>query len=140
MPAYNDMKVWEVPTPAVRTRPSPGRASPRNDPRPRSSEQNRERNEKLGVYARLVGVAILAVAMLYWPYARSCGLGLASYMASTMMIVVGGIWVIACTWIMRMPRTHVLAMLVSLWGLGLLTFQVLPRIGYASIQAPWMCS
>ena len=94
----------------------------------------------LGVWARLVGVVILGAAMLYWPYARSCGLGLATYMASTTMVVVGGIWVTACTWITRMPRTHVAAMLVSLWGLGLLTFEVLPRIGYASAQATWMCS
>ena len=140
MSAYNNVKVWEVPTPAVKAPPSHARPSSRTDSRPRMSGQNRERNEKLGVYARLVGVAILGAAMLYWPYGRSCGLGLASYMASTMMVVVGGIWVIACTWIMRMPRAHVLAMLVSLWGLGLLTFQVLPRIGYASAQATWMCS
>ena len=138
--AYNNVKVWEVPTPTVKPRPSHLRASPRHDSRPRNSEQNRERNEKLGVYARLVGVAILAAAMLYWPYARSCGLGLATYMASTIMVVVGGIWVTACTWITRMPRTHVIAMLVSLWGLGLLTFEVLPRIGYASAQETWMCS
>jgi hypothetical protein len=100
----------------------------------------RERNEKLGVWARLVGVAILGAALLYRPYARRCGLGLATYMASTIMVVVGGNWVIACTWITRMLRAHALAMLVALWGLGLLTFEVLPRIGYANAQASWMCS
>jgi hypothetical protein len=66
------------------------------------------------------------------------------YVAATAMIIVGGLWVVACTWICRMARTHALAMLVALWGVGLIAMEVLPRIGYAKADAAhpavWLCS
>jgi hypothetical protein len=60
-------------------------------------------------------------------------------MAATTMVVVGGIWVVACTWIVRMPRTHAIALVLVLWGVALITAQILPRIGYARTQAYWLC-
>jgi len=94
---------------------------------------------RLGVWARLIAVAILSGAILWWPYGRSCGLGLAAYLAATAMIIVGGLWVVACTWICRMARTHAIAMLLALWGVGLIAVEVLPRVGYAKDQAAWLC-
>ena len=141
MPAYNDAKVWEVPSDKTRSRPalvrSPARPAGRDESS--GSRERYERNERLSVWARLAVVAILGVALLYWPYARSCGFGLAGYMAATTMVVVGGVWVVACTWIVRMPRTHVIAMIVVLWGIALITAQVLPRVGYARSPAEWVC-
>jgi hypothetical protein len=102
------------------------------------------RNEKLGVWARLGGVAILGTAILWWPYGRTCGFGLVAYLAAAAMIIIGGLWVVACTWIVRLPRTHALAMLVTLWGLGLIGVEVLPRVGYAVPDAAhpstWWCA
>jgi hypothetical protein len=143
VPAYDNVKVWTVdPTPSVRRRPSRGRGPIRIEDRAESPEDIRERyerNEKLGVWARLVVVAILGVAILWWPYGRSCGLGLATYLVATAMIIVGGLWVVACTWTCRMARTHAIAMLVALWGAGLIAAEVLPRIGYARHPAAWLC-
>lgn len=146
MPAYDQGKVWTVdPTPQARPRsPRSRRAGAARGPqRFEDSRERSERNEKLGVWARLIVVAILGGAILWWPYGRNCGIGLASYMTATAMITVGGLWVVACTWIQRMARTHALAMIVALWGVGLIALEVMPRIGYARSDpahpATWLC-
>lgn len=147
MPAYDQVKVWEI-QPDPQGRPKGARVRPaRPEQRPQRFEDARERaerNEKLLVWARLLAVASLAIAMLWWPYTRSCGFGLAGYLSATLMIVVGGLWVVACTWIQRMARTHALAMLIALWGVTLIAIEVLPRVGYARTDpvnpAAWLCS
>lgn len=154
MPAYDQGKIWTVdPTPKVssgptRPRPRPGpRLVPgqvRDVPREPLLQMSDvrdwlERNTNLLVWARLVVVAALAAAMFWWPYGRSCGFGLSMYLAATAMIVVGGLWVVACTWSERMARTHAVAMVLALWGAVLITAQVLPRVGYARTEATWLC-
>jgi len=148
VPAYDQVKVWEAdPNPKVRPRPTrPPLASRARGPvaegRARRVEhkwKGWEIDEKVFVWARLGCVATLGTAILWWPYGRSCGIGLATYLAATMMIIVGGVWVVACTWISRMVRTHALAILVTFWGVALITGQVLPRIGYAMVEATWLC-
>ena len=47
------------------------------------------------------------------------------------MIVLGGLWVAACTWRWRLAKTHAAALLVVLCGIALLAAEVLPRVGYA---------
>ena len=147
MTTYNSAKVWTAdPTPQVKSSPSRSRSPVGLQGRSRRTGDPRdlaERNVKLGVWGRLGAVAILSAAMLWWPYGRSCGIGLATYLAASMMIIVGGLWVVACTWICRMARTHALAMLVALWGVGLIMTQVVPRVSYAGTNAPnpatWLC-
>lgn len=150
VPAYDNVKVWTVdPTPKVRSHSPRPRGSEDGEDRVRRIEDTwekadrAERNAKLGVWARLIGVGILGGAILWWPYARTCGIGLATYLAATTMIIVGGLWVVACTWTCRMARTHAVGMLVGLWGVGLIAVEVLPRIGYARTDpahpATWMC-
>jgi uncharacterized membrane protein len=147
VPAYDQVKVWEI-QPDPQGRPKGARVRPsRPERRPQRFEdakERAERNEKLFVWGRLFAVASLGVAMLWWPYARSCGFGLAGYLSATLMIVVGGLWVVACTWIQRMARTHALAMLITLWGVTLIAIEVLPRVGYARTDpvspVAWLCS
>lgn len=162
VPAYDQVKVWTVDP--VRPR-APKGPPPRREPSTRqkiagtrqriasAQQEMAERwsrpaeraltrfvwKDEYGVWARFGVVATLATAMLWWPYGRSCGFGLALYLTSSTMIIVGGIWVVACTWILRMPRTHALAVVVTLWGAALITAQVLPRVGYAANVATWMC-
>ena len=148
MPAYDQVKVWEVdPNPKVRPRPArPPLASRSRGPvaegrahRVENRWKGWEIDEKFFVWARLGCVATLGTAILWWPYGRSCGIGLATYLAASTMIIVGGLWVVACTWISRMVRTHALAILVTLWGVVLITGEVLPRIGYAMVESTWLC-
>ena len=146
MPAYDQVKVWEVdPNPSVRPRPArpplASRSRPVAEGRAHRVDAGKrwEIDEKYFVWARLGCVATLGTAILWWPYGRSCGIGLATYLAASTMIIVGGLWVVACTWISRMVRTHALAMLVTLWGVVLIAGEVLPRIGYAMVEATWLC-
>jgi hypothetical protein len=82
--------------------------------------------------ARVITVHAVAV---FWP---TIGLvDLTAYRRDNDDIV-GGLGV-ACTWICRMGRTHAVAILLALWGAALITVEVLPRIGYARVQATWLC-
>ena len=148
MNAYRSAKIWTVDE-HPRARPRPLRpVSPQRPPspkrRPADVKKRAVRNAKLAVWARLLIVAALGAAILWWPYARTCGVGLTTYLAATSMIMFGGVWVVACTWIVRMPRTHALALLVTLYGVGLISLEILPRIGYAKPDAlhpaTWSCA
>jgi hypothetical protein len=71
-------------------------------------------------------------------------LHLLAFMGAEAMVVVGGLWTVAWTWRFRLAKTHGLALLLVLWGLALLSAQVLPRVGYAKADAQhpprWWCS
>jgi cytochrome bd-type quinol oxidase subunit 2 len=85
-------------------------------------------------WVRLLLVVSLAVALKYWPYARACGPGLFAYVAAEVVILVGALWVVTCTWRYRMAKTHAFAMMLMLGALGLLEMEILPRVGYAKVS------
>jgi hypothetical protein len=93
--------------------------------------------------ARVVLSVALGVGILFWPYSYRCGLGLGMYLGAVGVVVAGGIWSAVWTWRHRTPKSHVLALALVLWGLGLAAVQVLPRIGYARPDAAhpalWTC-
>jgi hypothetical protein len=113
-----------------------------------ASTAQKEREERdaaaFKAWVRLTLVVALAGSIHLWPYARDCGVGLGFYLAAETAITVGGVWVTVYTWIHRLGRTHVLACMMTLWGLGLLAVEVLPRVGYARVNAAhppvWSCS
>jgi hypothetical protein len=43
------------------------------------------------------------------------------------------------SWTRRHAPTHVLALLLILWGIALVAYQILPRIGYAAERWAWQC-
>ena len=97
-----------------------------------------------GVYFRLTLVVCLAISLACWPYEVSCGAMLFGYLGAVVMLIVAGIWTATATFAHQMPRRHLAAVLVVLWGLVLGAAQVLPRIGYAN-PAPgrsisWSCN
>jgi hypothetical protein len=97
-----------------------------------------------GAWARLLLVVALAVALVFWPYARECGAGLFVYMGAQTLIVAGALWVVTWTWRWRMVKTHGLALMMALYALVLLGAQVAPRVGYAKVDPAhpqqWGCS
>ena len=113
-----------------------------------AEREEREREDaaaaSFGVYFRLTLVLCLAVSLACWPYEVTCGAMLSGYLGAIVMLVVAGIWTATATFTHRMPKRHLTAVLVVLWGLMLGAAQVLPRIGYAN-PAPgrsttWRCS
>lgn len=109
----------------------------------REQQRKAERKAKIGVWLRLALVTALGVAMLLWPYSRYCGRELFAYLGAGAMVVVGGLWVAAGTWQLRMARLHGTAIIVALWGLLLMGDEVLQRTGYARVDPmnppSWWC-
>ena len=124
--------------------PSPAQLKAKRAAERREEERRKERAAQLGVHARVALVTTLAVAIVFWPYRRNCGVALFTYMAAEGVVVAGGLWLMVCTWRHRMAKTHGVALAMMLWGLVLLAHQVLPRVGYAKSDsaspARWVCS
>jgi hypothetical protein len=55
------------------------------------------------------------------------------------MVMVAGGWVAVASWSLRSAPSHILALLLLLWGIALAAGQVLPRIGYAAARLSWHC-
>jgi hypothetical protein len=115
--------------------PSPAELRARRTAEEREKQRNDEMAATVGAWTRFGLVVSLAASLQLWPYARDCGEGLFLYVGAEGMLVAGGLWVAVCTWRNRMPKTHCLAMLMTLYGLALLEMQVLPRVGYAKVDA-----
>lgn len=97
-----------------------------------------------GVMARLALAGVLGVAIIFWPYAARCGLGLAGYLGAVTTLIVAGVWSSIWTWKHRAAKAHTISLLLLTWGLVLAAADVLPRVGYAktSVNHPanWTCS
>ena len=107
MPAYDQVKVWEIdPSPrgSARTQRKEPARQPRIQPR-RESRWSRPSidskpvaamisfdwwTEEMGVWARLAVVGILASSILAWPYGNSCGFGLALYLIENGLVIKDG--------------------------------------------------
>lgn len=123
--------------------PSADQARIRRDADRRAVQRKEDRAMTIGAIGRLVLVVALAVALDFWPYPRQCGEGLFAYLGAAGVIVTGALWAAAWTWRGRLPRMHLLAMAVLVWGVVLVGLQVLPRVGYAKVDAEhpptWWC-
>ena len=99
---------------------------------------------RFGMFARLGLAVALGVGIAFWPYGARCGGGLAAYLGAVLVLVTAGGWSAISAWGHRSGRTHVLALLILVWGLVLASIEVLPRVGYAiptvSHPADWTCS
>jgi hypothetical protein len=94
-----------------------------------------------GVILRLALAVGLGVAIVFWPYANRCGVGLAGYLAAVLAVAGAGWWTAVTTWRARTGRAHVLALALVAWGLILTAIEILPRVGYATDPAriSWGC-
>jgi hypothetical protein len=114
--------------------PSPAFKKMQSEEQRRAQERAQQRAGMIGGGARLVLVAALGVALAFWPYENSCGSGLFGYLAVEAVIIIGGLWVAITTWRARLPKMHILSLLIVLIGLVLLAMEVLPRTGYAAVD------
>ena len=114
--------------------PSPAFKKLQSEEEKRAQERARQRVALVGVTARLILVGAVAVALAFWPYENDCGLGLFGFLGAEAVIVIGGLWVAITTWRARLPRMHILSLLIALAGMVLIAGEVLPRIGYAAVD------
>ena len=114
--------------------PSPAFKKMQSEEQRRAQERAQQRAAMIGAGARLILVFALGVALAFWPYERECGSGLFGFLGVETVIVVGGAWVAFTTWRYRLPRMHILSLVIILAGLTLIAAEVLPRVGYAAVD------
>lgn len=110
----------------------------------REQRRRDEVNGSVGAWTRLFLVIALAGGLYFWPYTRTCGVGLSGFVGAEGAVIVGGIWVAAYSWRRRVPWAHATAFVVVLVGMGLMSLELLPRLGYAKPDrtrpARWACA
>jgi hypothetical protein len=124
------------------THPAP-RASappkPRATPPPARRRTDPTRRDLAALWARVALGVVLGVAITQWPYAHACGLGLLQYFGAIAMVMATGTWIAIASWSRRHVPSHVLALLLILWGIALAAYEILPRVGYAALRWTWQC-
>jgi hypothetical protein len=115
--------------------PSPAFKKMQSEEERRAQERAQQRAAMIGAGARLILVFALFGALIIWPYDNACGTGWFGYIGTQAVIVAGGLWVAFTTWRYRLPKMHALSLLIILVGLVLIAAQVLPRTGYAIVDA-----
>ncbi|HEX4628637.1 MAG TPA: hypothetical protein VH137_07590 [Gemmatimonadales bacterium] len=95
---------------------------------------------RLGTWVRVVlGVLIgIGVAPGVWPYTHGCGLRLIFYMIGVTTVIGAGVWSSFSSWRRRLGFAHLIAQVLIIWGVLLLTREVLPRVG-ARAPSVWLC-
>jgi hypothetical protein len=112
---------------------------PRSAPPPARRRTDPTRRDLGALWARVVLGVVLGVMITQWPYAHACGLGLLQYFGAVAMVLVTGAWIAVASWSRRHVASHVLALLLILWGIALAAYEILPRVGYAALRWTWQC-
>jgi hypothetical protein len=97
----------------------------------REQRRRDELNGAAGAWIRLSLVVTLAAGLSFWPYARTCGVGLYGFVGAEGAVATGGMWVVWYSWRRRAGRAHIAAFVMTLVGFSLLATEILPRVGYA---------
>lgn len=82
----------------------------------------------------------LALALLVWPYDKSCGIRLVFFLGAAGMTGLTGLVGSVSAWANRRGLAHVVSLLVIVWAASMAGREILPRIGYAKQAASWTCS
>jgi hypothetical protein len=118
---------------------SPTPVPRRSAPRVTRPADPATRRDLVALWARVALGIALGGMMTQWPYAHGCGLPLVEYLGAVAMVMVAGAWIAVASWTLRHAPSHVLALVLLLWGIALAAAQVLPRIGYAAQRWAWHC-
>jgi hypothetical protein len=87
------------------------------------------------------GLAVaLGVALLVWPYDKTCGIRLVFFLGAAGMTALVGLLGSLAGWANRRGLAHLVSLLVLAWAGVMAAREVLPRIGYAKQAATWGCA
>jgi hypothetical protein len=93
----------------------------------------------VAVWARVLLGLALGIMLEAWPYQQGCGLPLAGYLGSVVVLGLAALWAACAAWKRRAALAHVVALIILFYGIVLAGAEVLPRIGYAAQRAEWQC-
>jgi hypothetical protein len=97
------------------------------------------RGDLIALWTRVLLGAVLGVLMTQWPYAHRCGLPLLGYLGAVAAVLLAAAWIAFASWRLRRGVAHVVGFILFFWGIVLAAEQLLPRIGYAALEASWQC-
>src|SRR2546430_13406217 len=86
----------------------------------------------------LTVTGVQTCALPIWPYSHGCGLRLIFYLVGVATVVATGLWASVASWRRRMGLAHVVSQILIVWGVLLMTREVLPRVG-SNAAALWLC-
>jgi hypothetical protein len=81
----------------------------------------------------------LGAALTQWPYASSCDWRLGLYLGAVAAQMITSGWGALASWRHHYATAHVIALVSLFWGIVLAAEQILPRVGYAAVEAVWRC-
>ena len=82
---------------------------------------------------------LLAVALVVWPFDRTCGIRLIFFLGATLLALMMGILGAFASWSHRQGVAMLLSLLVILFAGIMAAGQILPRAGYAKEALGWTC-
>ncbi|HYF39639.1 MAG TPA: hypothetical protein VD930_08135 [Gemmatimonadales bacterium] len=82
---------------------------------------------------------LLAVALLVWPYDKSCGIRLIFFLGAALLALIAGAVGAFTSWAHRQGMAMVLSLLVILFAGIMAAREILPRAGYARESLEWTC-
>jgi len=96
--------------------------------------------ERVGTWAKVaLGLLVaIGVAPGVWPYSHGCGLRLIFYLLGVTTVIAAGLWASISSWKRRLGVAHVVSQILIVWGILLMTREVLPRLG-PKAEARWLC-
>ena len=94
---------------------------------------------QLSTWARVILGLLIGIGMTQWPYSHGCGLRLIFYLCGVLAVITAGLWSSVSSWRRRLGFAHILSQGLIIWGLVLAAREVLPRVGYAKVEGPWLC-
>jgi len=94
----------------------------------------------VGTWAKVaLGVLVgIGIAPGVWPYSHGCGLRLIFYLLGVITVIAAGLWASVSSWKRRLGFAHVVSQILIVWGILLMTREVLPRVG-EKVAALWLC-
>ena len=96
--------------------------------------------DRIGTWAKVaLGVLVgIGIAPGVWPYSHGCGLRLIFYLLGVTTVIAAGVWASISSWKRRLGFAHVVSQILIVWGILLMTREVLPRVGERA-AALWLC-
>jgi len=96
--------------------------------------------ERIGTWAKVaLGVLVgIGIAPGVWPYSHGCGVRLIFYLIGVSTVIAAGLWASISSWKRRLGFAHVISQVLIVWGILLMTREVLPRVG-AQAAVLWLC-
>ena len=82
---------------------------------------------------------VLGIALLLWPYEKSCGIRLIFFLGAALLAVILAMLGAFASWTHRQGAAMLLSLIVILWAGIMAAREVLPRTGYAKEAREWTC-